>query len=151
VKKLWLPLFVGQADPQQGSLEAAPGSASTAVFHRLPSKWVSGRPLPPSSLVKTRSGWRQQVFSNLKAKLPFRRPLYSSVEGSRCPTPSGLVPGGVVLVCAASFSIGGAGAGPDGVLSLLSRILCAKVVDLFVIFVSSVVLLVIVPPFNEYV
>jgi hypothetical protein len=149
VKKLGLLLLVVHADPRCGSLEAAPGSASTTVLRWPPSKWVGRRPLPPSSSATALPGRRQQVFINLQAKLPFRRPLCSSVEGSRCPTPSGLVPGGVVLICATSCSIGVVGAGPDGVFSFLSRVLCAKVVDLFVIFASIVVLLVIVPPFNE--
>jgi hypothetical protein len=42
VKKLGLLLLVVHADPRCGSLEAAPGSASTAVFRWPPSKWVGG-------------------------------------------------------------------------------------------------------------
>jgi hypothetical protein len=121
VKKLGLLLLVVQADPRCGSLKAAPGSASTTVLHWPPSKWVGERPLPPSLSATAPPGRRQQVFINLQAKLPFQRPLCSSVEGSRRPIPSGLVPGGVVLVCAASCSISGAGAGPDGVFCFLSR------------------------------
>jgi hypothetical protein len=59
VNKLGLLLLVVQADPRCRSLETAPGSASTAVLRWPPSKWVGGRPLPPSSSATAPPGRRQ--------------------------------------------------------------------------------------------
>jgi hypothetical protein len=95
-------------------------------------------------------GCRQQVSINLQAKMPRRRPFYSCPESSRRPTPSGSVPGGAVLVCAARCINGGAGAGLDCFCSFHSRVLCANSMDLLVLSVFYAVLLVFVPPlFNE--
>jgi hypothetical protein len=81
--------------------------------------------------------------------MPFWRPLSSDIEGSRCPTPSGFVPGGVVLVYAVSSSSGDGGAGPDCIFPDIFMVLCVKVADLFIIYLFPVVLLVIVSPLNE--
>jgi hypothetical protein len=107
----WLPVL------RRGSREAAPGSVLTAALSQSSYKKVDRRPLPPSSSATVRPGRREQVYINLHAKMPFQRPFPSIVEGSQHPTPSGSVPGGVVLVCVASSSSGDGGAGPDCVFS----------------------------------
>jgi hypothetical protein len=89
------------------------------------------------------------VFFNLQAKMPFRRPFSSGVEGSRCPTPSGFVPGGAMLFYVVSSSSGDGGAGPDCFFTIFFRVLCAKSIDLFVISTFLAVLLVIMSPLNE--
>jgi hypothetical protein len=133
-----------------GSREAAPGSVPTAAPCQSLYSKVVGRPLPPSSLATASPGRRQQVFFNLQAKMPLRRPFSSSAEGSRRPTPSGFVPDGVVLVCAESSSSGDGGAGPDCFFLNFCRVLCAICLDLMVISFFLVVLHVILsPPLNE--
>jgi hypothetical protein len=143
---LWIALA---PDLWHGSREAAPESVPTAVSCQPLYMKVDGRPLPSFSSVTVCSGWRQQVYFNLQANMPFRRPFSSGVEGSRRPIPSGFVPGGAVLVCAASSSSGDGGAGPDCVFSVFFRVLYVKCMDLFVISTFLVVLLVIVSPLNE--
>jgi hypothetical protein len=81
--------------------------------------------------------------------MPFRRPFSFGVEGSRRPTLSGFVPGGVVLVYAVSSSSGDGGARPDCFFTDFFRVLGAKSLNLFVISTFLVVLLVILSPFNE--
>jgi hypothetical protein len=78
--------------------------------------------------------------------MPMQRPLCSSSEGSWCLTPSGLVPGGEVLVCAAVRRSGGDGARPDLTFTSSSRVFNVKCLDLFVISLFLLVLCVIVDP-----
>lgn len=118
---------------QQGSSEAAPGSASMAAFLRLPSKMVKGRPLPPSSSATVLSGRRLKAKNNLQAAMPRWRPLCSGTVSSRCFAPSGSIPGGGAFGCAVVLRRGGEGAGPDGVSRSRSRVLCLYCQDLFVI------------------
>jgi hypothetical protein len=131
-------------DLHQGSVEAAPGSAFSAVFLRLPTILVEGRPLPPSSTATVSSGWRLQVKINLQAVIPKWRPLCTGSVGSRCLSPSGHVPGGELLDCAVMCSSGGVGAGPDCFSFLSSRVLSIKRLDLSVIFFPPGALLVFV-------
>lgn len=100
---------------QQGSTEAVLGSTSKVVRLWLPSLPVEGRPLPPPLPVAAFSDRRLKEMFNLRAAMPSRRPLSSSTVSSRCLAPSGSVPGGEVLDCAAACCCGGRGAGPDGV------------------------------------
>jgi hypothetical protein len=134
---------------QLGSTEAALGSVPTAAPCQPLFSKVVGRPLPPSSSVTASPGRQQQVFFNLQAKMPFQRPFSSGVEGSRRPTPSGFIPGGVVLVCVVSSSSGDGGAGPDCFFLYFFRVLCANCLDLFVISTFPIVLPVILSPLNE--
>jgi hypothetical protein len=145
-RSLW---FARRLSLHLGSREAAPGSVLTAAPCQPLYLEVVGRPLPPSSSATVSPGRRQQVFFNLQAKMPLRRPFSSGAEGSRRPTPSGFVPGGVVLVCAVSSSSGDGGAGPDCFFSDFFRVLCAICLDLFVIFTFLEVLHVIPSPLNE--
>lgn len=72
--------------------------------------------------------------------MPKRRPLCASTAGSRRPAPSGSVPGGEAVDCAATQSFGGEGAGPDGVSLSTFRVFGAKSVDLFVFLFFLLVL-----------
>jgi hypothetical protein len=50
---------------------------------------------------------------------------------SRCPAPSGNVPGDEAVDCGAKIRFGGEGAGPDGVFLVRSSVFWEKSVDLF--------------------
>jgi hypothetical protein len=140
----------GQLAPnlQQGIADAAPGSGITAALRRLSFKMVVRRLLPPSSSASVLPGRRLQVNSNLLASMPIRRPLSFGVVGSRHLTPSGHVPGGVVLDCIVACTSSGVGAGPDCISCVFFRVPSAKSLDLCVLFFYLPVLLVIMPLFN---
>jgi hypothetical protein len=139
----------GWPHKQHVSNEAAPRSTSTATLSWSSLNKVDGRPLPPSSSVMFLPGRRLQVNNCLQAYLPRRRPLCISAVGSRRLTPSGIVPGGDQLGCAAMRRSSGSGTGSDCFCNLSVRILCAKSLDWFVLFLFLVVLHVIVaPPLN---
>jgi hypothetical protein len=147
--KLIVFVFVWVMFLQHGSNEADPGSVPTTALSKLLFKLVDSRPLPPSSPVTTLSGRRLQVYYNLQAMMPYRRPFPSGVEGSWCPTSSGLVPSGEVLLYAASRSSGGNGAGPDCFVLEFCGVLCVNCVDFVVILYFLVVPPITVPPSNE--
>jgi hypothetical protein len=137
-------------DSQWGSSEAAPGSESADALLWLPLKIVVRRLLPPSSSVSATSGLRLKAKSNLQAVMPNRRPFDSSTVGSRSLAPSGFVPGGVVLDGPGIRRCGGFGAGPDGVFTFTSRVVCAKNLGQFVFsFLIQVLNVFVMPPINE--
>lgn len=71
-------------------------ASSTATTVQLLNPLAVGRPLPPLSLTTKFYCWRDVLF-NLQALVPKWRPSNSdAVCSCRC-TPSGLVPGGVVV------------------------------------------------------
>jgi hypothetical protein len=117
---------------QQGSGEASLGSAFTAALRSLPSLMVERRPLPPLLAASVSFGRRLKATNNLQATMP-RRPLCSTTVSSRCPAPSGYVPGDEAVDCGAKIRFGGEGAGPDGAFLVRSRVFCEKSVDLFAI------------------
>jgi hypothetical protein len=117
----------------QGSIEAAPWSPSTAVLGRQPSELVVGLPLPPPSLATVYSGRRLQVYNNLQAMMPQRRPFSFVGVSSRLHAPSGYVPGGIEVGSGELYG-GGSGAGLDRVFSSQSKVLSAKCMGRFVFF-----------------
>jgi hypothetical protein len=146
----FLSFAAGHMDLQQGSLEAAPGSESSAAILPQPLKEVGRRPLPPLLLVSVLFGRRLKAkINNLQAAMPMRRPLCCSSVGSWSLVPSGTVPGGEDLCCAATWRCGGDGAGPDGFSCSSFRVHSANSLDLVVISFFLVVLFVNLPPINE--
>jgi hypothetical protein len=126
----------------QGSIEAAPGSPSTVVLGRQPSELVVGRPLPPPSSATVYSGRRLQVYNNLQAMMPQRRPFSFVGVSSRLHASSGSVPGGMEVGSGKLYG-GGSGAGLDRVFTSQSKVLCAKCVGRIVISYFSWTLFVI--------
>lgn len=124
----------GAAGLRQGSLEAAPGSASTVALFWLPSLLVEGRPLPLSSSATNSSGRRLKALHNLQALMPTRRPSGFGTASSRRSVPSGHVPGDEAVGCASRLHRGGDGAGPDCIFQFRSRVFCANCKDLGVLF-----------------
>jgi hypothetical protein len=125
-----------------------PGVESRQLFVGCRSRWSYGDYSPPSSSASVLPGRRLQVKSNLLASMPIRRPLSFGVVGSRHLTPSGHVPGGVVLDCIVACTSSGVGAGPDCISCVFFRVPSAKSLDLCVLFFYLPVLLVIMPLFN---
>jgi hypothetical protein len=137
-------------DLQLWSSEAAPGSESTVALCWLLSNMVERRLLPHFSSASVLSSRRLKMKTNLQAAMPRWRPLRSSAVGSRCLAPSGSVPGGDVLGCAATRQCGGEGAGLDGFFRSTFRVLSAKRSGLVVTFHFLWVLCVnVVPLLNE--
>jgi hypothetical protein len=71
-------------------------ASSTAAAVQLLNPLAVGRPLPPLSLTTKFYCWRDVLF-NLQALVPKWRPSNSDAVCSCHCTPSGLVPGGVVV------------------------------------------------------
>jgi hypothetical protein len=123
----------------QGDARGAASGSSFSAALSLSTSMAEGRPLPPWKLAYA---GQRNIFFYLQA-LPNWRPYKSSVVGSRCCDPSGLVPGVAAVdhrwkLC----ELGGHGAGPDCFLLFRSEVLCAKcqglVVILFLFKVLSV-------------
>jgi hypothetical protein len=109
---------------QQGRTTASPGRFPTAASSSAFSM-VERRPLHPQAAVTAASGRRLQVFINLQASLPLRRPSGDGAACSRLHVPSGLVPGDIEVGCVSPLR-GGVGAGPDCFSWFSFRVLCAN-------------------------
>jgi hypothetical protein len=104
-------------------------SASLRRFFTAPSSspfsMVEGRPLQPRTSVTVASSGRcLQVFNNLRAAMPNRRPSGVDAACSRLPVPSGSVPGDFEVGCIEPCR-GGVGAGPDCFSFFLFEVPCA--------------------------
>jgi hypothetical protein len=88
------------------------------------------------------------VKSNLQASKPIRRPLSFGVVGSQHLAPSGHVPSSIVLDYILAFR-SSVGAGPDCFSCISFRDPSAKSMDLFEISITLLVLLAMLPLFNE--
>lgn len=130
-------------DLRRGITEAPPGSFYTTVLDWQSSELVVGRLLPPPSPAATVfSSRRKQVYNNLQALMPQRRPFSFNGVSSRLRAPSGFVPGDMEVGSGELFG-GGTGAGLDRVFTFQSKVLCAKCVGRFVISYFSWTLFVI--------
>lgn len=109
---------------------------------------AEGRPIPTCTLP---SSCCCKVSINLQA-MPFRRSFNSGAISSRCNDPSGLVPGAVVVGRRRKYrEHGGEGAaGPDGVSSFRSEVLCVNCQDLVVISVFFEILFVLCNSTAQY-